>query len=81
MFIPGDKCLFFFLVGDVVETNSVADFPTSGIVWWKFVSESCGVLERTPPKKVYFICIESSPLSSSRLHCITYQTLRDRLRS
>lgn len=55
MFIPGDKCLFFFLVGDVVETNSVTDFPTSGIVWWKFVSESCGVLERTPEKSLFYL--------------------------
>lgn len=46
---------FFFLVGDVVETNSVTDFPTSGIVWWKFVSESCGVLERTPEKSLFYL--------------------------
>lgn len=51
---------FFFLVGDVVETNSVTDFPTSGIVWWKFVSESCGVLERTPPPRKKFILSASS---------------------
>lgn len=50
---------FFFLVGDVVETNSVTDFPTSGILWWKFVSESCGVLERTPPRKKFILSASS----------------------